>query len=290
MTSPLFVGREEDLARLDGAFVAAREGEPGVVLVGGDAGIGKTRLVTEFTAGLEDVTVLVGGCIELGVEALPHAPLAEVLRGLERLRGEDGLLRLMTGPARTLRRLLPGGPQPAGPTPDARGPRPADLYDAALALLQALSGERSVVLVVEDLHWAAPSTLDLVSYLARALTVEPVLLVGTFRNDELHRRHALRPVIAELGRLPLVDRVDLEPLGDGEVADLVAGIVEHAPDARMMERITARSEGNALFIASKTASVHVSNLLAKLGAATRGEAAAVAREHGLDGDPPMAAE
>ena len=93
-----------------------------------------------------------------------------------------------------------------------------------MALLRTLDQDSPVVLVVEDMHWADRSTLDLVSYLARNLGTSRVLLLATYRSDEMRRSHALRPVLAELGRLPNVERVDLVPLAEPEVVELLTAI------------------------------------------------------------------
>ncbi|HEY4727077.1 MAG TPA: ATP-binding protein, partial [Actinomycetes bacterium] len=195
LTSPTFVGRTEELARLAAAADRAAAGTPTAVLVGGEAGVGKTRLVGELVASARQAgaTVLVGGCVELGGEGMPFAPLIEALRAFVRDLDEAELARLVPGRARAeLARLLPELAAPAGAGTGA-GERPAfgghpgpwsdrgRLFELLLVLLERLGAERPAVLVVEDLHWADRSTRELLAFLVRNLRRERVLLVATYR-------------------------------------------------------------------------------------------------------------
>ncbi|MFB4285383.1 AAA family ATPase [Nonomuraea sp. MTCD27] len=245
--SPLFVGRARELAALGDALARARAGVSSTVLVGGEAGVGKTRLVNEFTghrAG--DALVLVGGCLELGTEGLPFAPFTAVLRGLVRELGRDGVAALVPGGnAGGLGRLLPEFGEPGKEGAEAR----ARLFEQVLGLLERLAEERPVVLIVEDAHWADRSTRDLLTFLVRyQRTAARLLIVVTYRTDELHRTHPLRPLLAELGRVEWVTRVELRRLTRREAVALAAGILEHEPSPGDMDLIYARSEGNPLFV------------------------------------------
>ena len=102
------------------------------------------------------------------------------------------------------------------------------------------------MMVIEDLHWADRSTLDLLAFLHRNLQAG-LLLVLTYRSDELHRRHPLRPFLAELDRSGRADRLELARFDRVDVTDLLAGILGTRPDDRLVERIWRRSEGNAFF-------------------------------------------
>lgn len=247
VTSPDFVGRENELARLRELVGAARDGDAALVLVGGDAGIGKTRLVSAFTDEVDGARVLVGGCLQLSSASIPYVPLVEMLRQLARERGEDGIRTLLTGPRTLLRRLLPEGTRAAAAErlPDREAG--THLHEAVLSLLEALGAESPLVLVVEDLHWASASTLDLVTFLARNLPRGPVLLVATFRTDELYRRHPLRPVLAELGRLPAVERIDLGPFSVEERRRQVTAILGGPPPEAVFAEVSRRSEGNPFY-------------------------------------------
>jgi len=278
LSSATFVGRTEELARLAAAADRAAAGTPTAVVVGGEAGVGKTRLVGELVASARQAgaTVLVGGCVELGGEGLPFAPLIEALRGFVRDLDEPELAQLVPGRTRVeLARLLPelgpGGPGSAGAADgglwtagSTRSPGPVGsptggpgaglgseqgrLFELLLVLLERLGSERPAVLVVEDLHWADRSTRDLLAFLVRNLRHGRLLLVMTYRSDELHRRHPLRPFLAELDRGRRAERLELARFGRDEVAAQLAGIQGGPAPAELIERIHARSDGNAFFV------------------------------------------
>ncbi|WP_281217617.1 helix-turn-helix transcriptional regulator [Microtetraspora fusca] len=215
------MGRSGELGRLLSVLDAAEGGLAGVALVGGDAGIGKTRLVNEVRDLAEErgFTVLAGQCAELG-DALPYLPLVDALRGLAEPDASGGDA-LAAWPA--LRRLLPGAaPDAAGAATGALAQQ--QLFGSVLGLLACLAERRPVLLVFEDLHWADRSTRDLLVFLTRMLQRERVALIGTYRTDDLHRRHPLRPVLAELQRLPLVGTIELPPLGDDDLARHLADV------------------------------------------------------------------
>ncbi|MGW4797846.1 AAA family ATPase, partial [Nonomuraea sp. NPDC004297] len=237
--SPLFVGRARELATLGDALARSRAGSSSTVLVGGEAGVGKTRLIREFTGrGAADTRVLVGGCLELGTEGLPFAPFTAVLRGLVRELGRDAVAELVPGGnARALARLLPEFGEPGKDGPEAR----ARLFEQMLGLLERLAEERPVVLIVEDAHWADRSTRDLLTFLIRyQRTAARLLIAVTYRTDELHRNHPLRPLLAELGRVEWVTRAELRRLTRREAVALAAGILRHEPAAATMDLIYAR--------------------------------------------------
>ncbi|HZD01453.1 MAG TPA: AAA family ATPase [Actinomycetes bacterium] len=253
VASSSFVGRSAELGRLEAAFAHASSGSPVTVCVGGEAGVGKTRLVSEFAARVRQAggRVLLGGCIELGEGALPFAPVAEALRGLGR-ELEPTAFDELTGPGRPmLARLLPElaqvPPEPASVGLTAGPSAQAQLFEAVLALLERLAGRSPTVLVVEDMHWADRSTLDLLTFLAHNLQAAALLLVLTYRSDELHRRHPLRPLLAALDRSGRAERLEVDRFGRADLADLLAGILGAPPDARLLERIYDRSQGNAFF-------------------------------------------
>ena len=189
----------------------------GTVLVGAEAGGGKSRLVSEFTARVAGrALVLAGGCVELSAAGLPYAPFTAALRQLVRERGAAGVAALLGGrDTGELAGLLPEfGAPPAGADPDMARAR---LFELLLALLEALAEPLPLVLVVEDVHWADHPTRDLLSFLVRNLRHAAVLLVVTFRSAELHRTHPLRPLLAELSRMAGVTRVELPRLSRGQV-------------------------------------------------------------------------
>ncbi|MGV9597073.1 ATP-binding protein [Streptosporangium sandarakinum] len=247
--SPVFVGRQAELAALNEAFAQACDGTAATVLLGGEAGVGKTRLTASFA---EHVTrdgahVLLGGCVELSTEGLAYAPFTAAIRQLVRECGAEKVAALLPeGGARDLARLLPEFGEPSGDH-DGETAR-ARLFEQILNLLERLAEHRPVVLVIEDIHWADRSSRDLIAFLSRNLRTAPVLMVLTYRSDELHRQHPLRPVLAELGRVEGVLRLDLPRLTQDEVAAQMAGILGTTPEFAQVGKVFERSEGIPLFV------------------------------------------
>jgi DNA-binding CsgD family transcriptional regulator len=244
--SPVFAGREDELALLMAAFDAAVAGTPGIVLVGGEAGGGKSRLAAELAARVRDrALVLTGGCVELSAAALPYAPFVAVLRELVRERGAAAVAGLLPGAgAGELAALLPGFGPPSGTDPETARVR---LFELLLALLETLAEQQPVVLVVEDVHWADRDTRDLLSFLARNLRQAAVLLVVTFRSGGQEDDLALRRLLAGLERMDTVTRVELPPLSRGQVTAQIEGILGHPPDPPVVSAVYARGGGNPLF-------------------------------------------
>ena len=246
------VGRDDELGRLLTLLDDAEAGRSVAALVSGDAGVGKSRLVSEVTRLAEGrgFTVLSGQCAELG-NSVPYLPLADALRGAAQCTGVRDALS--SRPA--LGRLLPEGGDGQPADEDRSGLARQQMFGGVLGLLTELAAAAPVLLVLEDLHWADASTRDLVTFLSRMLHRERVALTGTYRTDDLHRRHPLRPVVAELLRLPSVIAVDLAPLDPSALAEhLTAVLAEHliaaAPDridAIELNDIVSRAEGNAYY-------------------------------------------
>src|SRR5262249_17432487 len=216
---------------------------------GGEAGVGKSRLVSELAARAAGaVRVRSGYCLELSAEGLPFAPFTGVLRELVHDLGADGVTALLPGQgAGELARLLPalGEPSIQGDPGEAR----ARMFEQVLALFERLAQAGPVALVIEDAHWSDRSTRDLLAFLVgNQQILNGVLIVVTFRSDELHRGHPLRPVLAELGRLGWVARLDLPRLTRREGRELMACLLGREPDPELVARVYARGEGNPLFL------------------------------------------
>jgi DNA-binding CsgD family transcriptional regulator/tetratricopeptide (TPR) repeat protein len=249
LTSSRFVGRVGELAELELAWREAVQRRPVLALVGGESGVGKTRLVSELERRLaeEDALVLRGECVDQDESELPYAPLLSALRPLVRER-HPTLERLSTGSRAQLAAILPGlddgGPQ-AGGSSDGSGQ--LRLFEALLELLDCLSETQPLLLVLEDMHWADRSTRTFVAFLARSLRNERVMLLLTYRMDELHRRHPLRPLLSELERLERARRIDLSPFDRGELTEALTDILGDSPSGQLIDRLFARSEGNALY-------------------------------------------
>jgi DNA-binding CsgD family transcriptional regulator len=251
--SPVFVGRSAELAELISALERAGEGQPQALLIAGDAGVGKTRLLEEFVcaATVRGAVVAVGGCIEIGADGLPYAPMVTALRALHRALGAE-VEQAAAGNEGRLSQLLPELGQAVPETHDEFGR--ARLFEHTAQLFERLAADRTVVLALEDLHWSDRSTRELLVYLLRSLHSSRLVIVGTYRSDDLHRRHPLRPFLAELERLRTVQRLELPRLGRTEVGDQLAGILDAVPEARLLERIYQRSEGIPFFVEELAAS------------------------------------
>jgi DNA-binding CsgD family transcriptional regulator/tetratricopeptide (TPR) repeat protein len=244
MTSTRFIGRSGELAELEAALRDAAEGRPSLALIAGESGVGKSRLVQELIGRVGDdgAIVLAGDCVDLGEGELPYAPLVAALRPM--VRDEHPALGALPGPlSGALGAVLPGMRARAAEADASQ----ASVFEALLALLEALADERPVLLLVEDIHWADSSTRAFLSFLSRTICAERLMLVATYRSDELHRRHPLRPLLGELARDPSARLFDLPPFTRDELADQLDGILAATPDAGLIERVWARSEGNALF-------------------------------------------
>src|SRR5690348_16561349 len=244
--SSRLVGRAPELAELEAALADAAAGHPSLAFVAGDSGIGKSRLLSEFLrqARTEGARTMSGDSIELGDGELPYAPLVDALR--PRAREHDPVLEALAPAARAeLGALLPGLGDGGGS--DGAADAQARLFEALLTLLDELAHDKPLVLALEDLHWADRSTRSFLTFLARSLCDERVLVVATYRADELHRRHPLRPLLAELERDARARRVELRPLTREELAAQLTDILGEAPGDDLLNRLFARSEGNPLF-------------------------------------------
>ncbi|MFQ6144089.1 helix-turn-helix transcriptional regulator [Streptomyces seoulensis] len=251
--SPVFVGRQSELGTLNDALARAAAGEPQALLLGGEAGVGKTRLIEEFAAAAtrRAAVVALGGCVEIGADGLPFAPFSTALRALRRaLPGEFDAAA--AGQEEELARLLPElGGEPAAA---ARGAGRHDeegmarLFELTARLLERVAAGHTVVLVLEDLHWADASTRHLLAFLLRTLRTGRLLVLASYRSDDIHRRHPLRPLLAELDRLRTIHRIELARFTRQEVARQIAGILAAEPDPAQIDQIFERSDGNAFFV------------------------------------------
>ncbi len=248
VSSSRLIGRGAELAALASAYRHAEGGELSLVLLGGEAGIGKTRLVAEHVATVREAggRILIGECVQVGDTSLPYGPFLDAL-GSNAVPGAlPGAAPISWSPA--------GGPadmtQPsARDTRDRLGAQAA-LFAAVAADLDRLAREQPVLLVLEDLHWADPASRDLLVYLVRRLRERPVQVIATFRTDALHRRHPLMRFLAEARRWPFVERVELTRLDLPAVVELIGEIVGAPPSRATIEHVYARSEGVPFYVES----------------------------------------
>ena len=266
VASPDFIGRARELGSISAAIDRGAAGDPVVALVGGDAGIGKSRLVAEAAAAArqQGALVLEGGCVSLGNgEGLPFAPIVEALRRLPGIIASGGagsiasLDELRSTETGDIGRLMPElGTASASDT--GLYDRPdwvqARIFEGMLALLRAMGERIPVILIVEDLHWSDGSTRDLLSFLARNLRSERLAIIGTYRTDDLHRRHPLRPWLAEMERLPRVVRTEVGRFGRPELTAQIAAILGHRPPTALVDAIATRADGNPFFVEELLAS------------------------------------
>ena len=245
--TPLLLGRERDSAELDEALALAAQGTPQIVLVGGDAGIGKTTLVADLERRATGLGFAVATGHGLDIEAgISFAPVIEAVRSL--LAGVEDL-----GPRPSARRML------TLLDPDAPRSREAvhALDDLTAVVLEA-AAVGPVLLTLEDMHWADRSTQDFAATLSRTARGQ-FLLVLTFRSDELHRRHPFRKALTEISRTRGSRRIDLGGLDRASIAGIVAARTGVPPDPLVVGAVLARSEGNPLYTEELLAAHHAAN-------------------------------
>jgi DNA-binding NarL/FixJ family response regulator len=247
-TSTPLVGRSTEMAALLSAVDDARTRRAGAVLLSGDAGVGKTRLLDEVATGAHErgFGVLVGHCTDFGDAGLPYLPFSEIFGRLAGDRPDLVESVLTNFPA--IGRLLPThrllGAQPV---PQEGQLDRGALFDAVLGAFTALSTSEPLLVIIEDAHWADDSTRDLIGFLITRLTSQRLTLVVSYRSDDLHRRHPLRRPIAEWSRNPRVRRVNLLPLDADESRALLNSLLTEPLPESEVRRILERAGGNAFF-------------------------------------------
>lgn len=250
------VGRAEQLEQLRVTLDEVVTDGSRFVLIGGDAGVGKTTILQTFVAELGSTLadrraqVVLGQCVPLGGDGLPFAPIVGALRDLIALHGVEQILAWAGAGRQGLGALLPDLVQ---------APRQGDsirlqLFEAVAMLWERASELGPLIVIMEDIHWADESTRHLLRFLARALTDSPVMVIATFRTDELTRRHPLRPFLAELGRFPSTVRIDVPRLDRAEVAELLGRLLDRPPSNVVIDLVHRRSEGIPYFVEELTRS------------------------------------
>jgi DNA-binding CsgD family transcriptional regulator len=237
------IGRTAELAAITAAVSDGGAGAS-VLILGGDAGIGKTRLLTEAAdaAREHDLRCLLGHCVDLGDAHPPYLPFTEMFGRLA--LDEPELIADLTGRYPAIARLLPRRTASAGA--DDRIDR-GELFESVLDALGQLARPNRLLIIIEDAHWADQATRDLLGFLFARLTAEPITIVVSFRSDDLHRRHPLRPVLAEWSRLRPVQRLQLDPLAADEVRTLVRSLRGVPITESDLQSIVSRADGNAFF-------------------------------------------
>ena len=249
-----FVNRDNERAELRRAVESALGGHGGLVLVSGEAGVGKSRLIQEINAEAEarGMRVLAGHCVHMeGVE--PYLPFVEILEqallsprsptALHEALGESGseIARILP----SLRRVMPDLPPPLDLPPEQAR---RYLWISLLEFTERATRDRPTLLVLEDLHWADQSTLMLMEYLAAHLQQLPVLIAGTYRDDEIGRSHPLSRMLGQLTRRRLGSRIAVHRLPEDQVRAMLRGLAGDEPPEELVRAIDAESEGNPFFI------------------------------------------
>jgi len=259
--SPL-VGREEELARLHRWWRGAQAGQGSLVLIGGDAGVGKSRLIQAFADHLrwQGTRVLQGHCYEFE-RLLPYQPFVEVLRAALPTLTSTAVSNLPAWVLGEVARLAPemlehpalvdGKGRPGLQVPPAirSDQERVRLFDGVARFLAELAAQGALLIILEDLHWATETTLQLVHYLARHLAGQPILVVGSYRAGEVNPGHPLSRLRAQLTRQGLAQPLRLQPLLPAAVEEMVAemsGAV--AGVAPLAQRLHRKTEGNPFFI------------------------------------------
>jgi DNA-binding CsgD family transcriptional regulator/DNA-binding Lrp family transcriptional regulator len=244
--SPVIIGRERELDLLGAALdESVADARPVVVLISGEAGIGKSRLAEAACRAAEDrgMWTLTGRCIASGGEIMPVAAMRDLAIELIDLADEFEIGDITDGDARALRRLIPGH------VCDDDSPfAPARLIDLVLGAIRSVARTRPTLVVVEDLHWADETTCRFIVALVSARWLGSVTIAITFRADELHRRHPALPVIEDIVRAVRPLRLELEPLGNDEVRLLCCQLRGSDLDASVIERVQRRTDGNPFLV------------------------------------------
>lgn len=246
-----FIGRADELARLTDVLERAAAGDPRAVLLAGDAGVGKTRTLAEAAAHAEatGMTVLTGHCVDLGDVGLPYLPFTEILGAAA---NDDRLAPAFAAHPAVDRLIGTAAGTGSASDPGSR----LQLFEGITGLLADLADLTPLLLVLEDLHWADQSSRDLLRFLlSRGVFQRPspggpprrLAVFASYRADDLHRRHPLRPLLAELIRLPAVDRLELRPMADADVARLVHALRTGPVSDSTVRGIVDRAEGNAFY-------------------------------------------
>jgi predicted ATPase len=245
----VFVGREQELTRLRSALGERAR----LVLAVGDAGIGKTRFVGEglARAAASGMSVISGGCLPLA-EKLPLLPVADALGELTRLEGgapfeaalEAAPAYVRSEVARLLPKLAAGEPTA---TESVEGWRYERLFAGVAELLDGVARRSSLVLLIEDVHWADGATLDFLTYMTRAGRDEAVSVVVTCRLDEVPLDAVVADWLTHVRRDASVEEIRVGPLSQAEVAEQVTALVGGPPPVELVDEVYARAEGHPFF-------------------------------------------
>lgn len=247
LSSSSTVGREGPLDALRDRLEKTIQGQGRVFLLGGDAGIGKSRLVRELkqVAATRELRIIEGRCSSTE-SSVPYAPLMDALR-FRISRGESAAVGEVLGPLRAV--LAPLFPQLARDGLASEQPAERERpFDLIFRVLERLASNEPMLLILEDVHWADQTSLELLHHLAHRAPSLSMLIVATYRSDELHATHPLRKLLGAMARDRVGEELRLLPLTSGETAEMLRGILGSEPDPAFAAAIWKRAEGNPFFV------------------------------------------
>ncbi|MGO4383917.1 ATP-binding protein [Specibacter sp. RAF43] len=242
--SAQMIGREAELRALAASYADAVDSKPQAVVIGGEAGLGKTRLLREFLAGVAgEARIISGQCVDLGTLAPPYAPITGVLRALA---AQVGLAAVVdyAGPGREALALL----LPEAEVETTGRPNGNRVLEAVSTILERACADQPTVVVVEDLHWADDATLAVLRFILRAFGGGRFLLAMTYRSDEVHRGHPLRGFLAEVERGRYAKNIELSRLTKDQVRCQVESITGEPAGYQLVENVFSRSDGIPFFV------------------------------------------
>jgi tetratricopeptide (TPR) repeat protein len=249
-----FVGREAERSALRRMLERALGGEGGVVMIGGVLGVGKTRIAAEFAAeaSAQGFATLVGSCYDRE-NSLPFSPFVEILESamaqstsLDAFRtalGNDAgeMARLMP----QLRRLFPDIPPPLELSPEQSR---RILFNSVVELLGRTAASGPILMLFEDLHWSDEGTLSLLNHIARSISKLPVLILGTFRDNEIDTAGPLAQTLDELLRIHMLERISLRGLSQSAVSEMISALSGKEPPQDVVNLIYSGTNGNPFFV------------------------------------------
>lgn len=251
-TSSAMVGRDQQLGELEKTLDQACAGAGRVVFISGEAGSGKTRLLREFLQRnqRDDHGIILEGFCYDEDASVPYAPFIDAMRRFVRGAGVE-IVRERAGVwVNELSKIMP---ELADDEPNqaniAEGQlQKHRLFEAIYQTIRPRDGGRCRIITLEDIHWSDQTSQELIRYLARAIDQDPILIICTYRSDELHRRHPLNQLLAHLNREHLLHEIRIPPLTRDDVARMAEVMLRCKPTHQLIEALYQRTEGNAFFV------------------------------------------
>jgi DNA-binding CsgD family transcriptional regulator/tetratricopeptide (TPR) repeat protein len=252
IASPTFVGRAAELAALDEALDSAAQGHATTVLISGDAGVGKSRLLDTWNERIRErgARIAAGSCLDLGESGPAYVAIVQAFHDLLAPLDPVAVDELVGSDRSGLGQVIPELLVQSGTAGDRERSMPiaqTRVFDVLVRVLERASSDTPLVLELEDVHWADPSTRAFLVYLVANAGPGRLLIVATVRAEEASVDHPVTAMLRQLGRHRAVATIDLQPFDRDELREQLLGILGEPPTNRALAAIHARSEGNALF-------------------------------------------